>query len=206
MSKERATLGVSDSREDADNELRASTYRLLATLLAAPPKQELLGALKELDVGAEDAPLAPAWRLLNLAAQRATLDGLDDEYHALFIGVTRGELLPYGSWYLTGFLMERPLADLRQDLKELGYARQAGVKEPEDHAAALCETMSLLVLDEEVGAGRSKQFFDDHIDPWMSRFFKDLQEAESAEFYTAVGLLGEKFLEVDKQFLGMLPH
>lgn len=206
MSKERATADATDRGHAADNELRASTYRLLATLLAAPPKQELLTVLKEMDVGAEDAPLAPAWRMLTLAAQRATLDGLDDEYHALFIGVTRGELLPYGSWYVTGFLMERPLAELRQDLKELGYARQADVREPEDHAAALCETMSLLVLDEEVGAGRCKRFFDDHIDPWMGRFFKDLQEAESAEFYSAVGLLGEKFLEVDKQFLGMLPH
>jgi TorA maturation chaperone TorD len=115
-------------------------------------------------------------------------------------------MMPYGSWYLTGFLMERPLAELRQDLKELGYARQTDVKEPEDHAAALCETMSLLILDKDLGFGRLKKFFDDHIEPWMMRFFQDLQAAETAEFYGAVGLLGEKFLQVDKQYLGMTPH
>lgn len=206
MSEERAVVGAEQGAADADNELRASTYRLLATLLAAAPNQELLDMLKDVDVGNDDAPLAPAWRMLALAAQRTTVEAANDEYHALFVGITRGEMMPYGSWYLTGFLMERPLAELRQDLKELGYARQTDVKEPEDHAAALCETMSLLILDKDLGFGRLKKFFDDHIEPWMVRFFQDLQAAETAEFYGAVGLLGEKFLQVDKQYLGMTPH
>ena len=206
VSEERAAVSVTDVGNHGDDALRAKTYRLFATLLAAPPRQELLDILRDMEIGEEDATLAPAWRMLALAAQRSTVDAVDDEYHALFIGVARGELLPYGSWYLTGFLMERPLAELREDLKDLGYARQADIKEPEDHVAALCETMSLLILDNDIGFGRCKKFFDDHIEPWMSRFFKDLQEAESAEFYSAVGLLGEKFLEVDKQYLGMTPH
>jgi TorA maturation chaperone TorD len=206
MSDEPAAAVSAERDADVDNELRASTYRLLATLLAAPPNQELLEMLKDVDVGDDDAPLAPAWRMLVLAAQRTSVAAADDEYHALFVGITRGEVMPYGSWYLTGFLMERPLAELRQDLQELGYARQTDVKESEDHVAALCETMSLLILDKDIGFGPHKKFFDDHIEPWMTRFFQDLQAAETAEFYGAVGLLGEKFLQVDKQYLGMTPH
>ena len=206
MSKERAAVTAAQRAEDTDNELRASTYRLLATLLAAKPNQELLDTLKDVDVGDEKATLAPVWRMLALAAQRTTAAAADDEYHALFVGITRGEVMPYGSWYMTGFLMERPLAELRQDLNELGYTRRKDVKEPEDHVAALCETMSLLILDKDIGFGRQKRFFDEHIEPWMMRFFQDLQAAETAEFYGAVGLLGEKFLQVDKQYLGMTPH
>ena len=44
----------------------------------------------------------------------------------LFIGLGRGELLPYGSSYLTGFLHERPLARLRADLGPLGIERAEG--------------------------------------------------------------------------------
>ncbi len=205
--KEEQAVQTGGQDDDTDASLRANVYRLLATLLAAPPGHALLKTLEDVDPGgAEDAPLSLAWRTLSLAARRATADALDDEYHALFIGVTRGELMPYASWYLTGFVMERPLADLRQDLKQLGYARETDVKEPEDHAAALCETMGLLILDRDVGVGREKKFFDDHIGPWMFRFFQDLQEAETAEFYSAVGLLGEKFLQVDKQYLAMTPN
>jgi TorA maturation chaperone TorD len=206
MNEERAAVAAAANATDADSELRARTYRLLAALLAAPPNQELLDTLKDVDVGDDDASLAPAWRMLALAAQRTSAAAVDDEYHALFIGITRGEVMPYGSWYLTGFLMERPLAELRQDLQELGYARRKDVRESEDHVAALCETMSLLILDKDIGFGRHKQFFDDHIEPWMMQFFQDLQAAETAEFYGAVGLLGEKFLQVDKQYLGMTPH
>jgi TorA maturation chaperone TorD len=206
MSEERVAESAGRHGADADSELRASTYRLLATLFAGPPSQDLLDMLKEVDVGDEDAPLAPAWRMLALAARQTSVAAVDDEYHALFVGITRGEVMPYGSWYLTGFLMERPLAELRQDLQELGYARREEVKEPEDHVAALCETMSMLILDKDIGTGRHKRFFDDHIEPWMVRFFQDLQAAETAEFYGAVGLLGEEFLQIDKQYLGMLPN
>ncbi len=206
MSEEHAAVDAVPGAVDDADALRAGIYRLLATLLAAPPSQELLDTLKVVEAGEDDAPLAPAWRMLALAAQRTSAAAADDEYHALFVGITRGEMMPYGSWYLTGFLMERPLAELRQDLKELGYARDPDVKEPEDHAAALCETMSLLIDDQDTGFGRRKKFFDDHIEPWMMRFFQDLQSAEAAEFYGAVGLLGEKFLQVDKRYLGMTPH
>ncbi|MGA8258828.1 MAG: molecular chaperone TorD family protein, partial [Arenicellales bacterium] len=138
---------------------------------------------------------------------RTTVASIDDEYHALFIGIGRGEVMPYGSWYLTGFLMERPLVEIRQDLKVLGFERQENVKEPEDHAGALLEIMSLLVLDDRgVGGHEQKRFFERHLEPWIGRFFGDLQDADSANFYSAVGVLGSQFVEVEKQYLAMLPH
>jgi len=85
--------------------------------------------------------MAAAWPLLKLAAQKATPIAVAEEYQELFIGIGRGDVVPYGSWYLTGSLMEMPLAHLRSDLKQLGYERNESVKEPEDHIAALLEVM-----------------------------------------------------------------
>lgn len=188
---------------------RAATYRLLATLLARPPSAETLELVRTLPAAAGDAqsPLAQAWQLLRLAAEHASVDALDDEFHNLFIGIARGELLPYGSWYLTGFVMDRPLALLRRDLQALGIERQQDVYEPEDHAAALCEVMGILVenADGDVPFPLQRQFFDEHIAPWMGRFFSDLQQAESARFYRAVGRLGEQFIEFEKRYMTLEP-
>lgn len=192
-----------------EDQIRANTYRLLGTLMARPPTQEIVDLLRQVDVDekGQDSAMAAAWKILNLAAMRTTVEALDDEYHALFIGVGRGEVVPYSSWYLTGFMMERPLAQLRQDLKRFGLERAEETKEPEDHAGALCETMSLLIESPKgISPHVQKGFFDDHVAPWMGRFFEDLQNAETANFYSAVGALGEQFIEVDKQYLGMLPH
>jgi TorA maturation chaperone TorD len=108
--------------------------------------------------------------------------------------VGRGELMPYGSWYLTGFLMEQPLARLRGELSELGFARRDGVKEPEDHAAALCDVMAMISTGEDAASlDVQTGFFSRHIAPWMGRFFRDMQQAPSARFYRAVGQLGEQY-------------
>lgn len=205
-SSDAVASGVEITEED---QIRANTYRLLGTLMARPPTQEIVDLLKQVDIDekAQANAMAAAWKTLSLAAERATVEELDDEYHALFIGIGRGELVPYSSWYLTGFMVERPLAQLRQDLKRLGLERAEEVKEPEDHAGALCETMSLLIGGlEGVSPHEQKTFFSDHVAPWMGKFFEDLQSAEAASFYSAVGALGEQFIEVDKQYLEMLPH
>ena len=165
--------------------LRARTYGLLATLLYAPPTSELLTTLRTIanrEPG-QDQPVAMAWEALRLSASAATVAELDDEFHDLFIGLGRGEVVPYASWYLTGFLMEKPLAALRHTLGHLGIERQAHVYEPEDHAAALCE------------------FFRRHAEPWMGRFFGDLQQSKSARFYRVVGQLGEHFVDFERNYL-----
>jgi TorA maturation chaperone TorD len=198
--------GVVKTEED---QIRANVYGLLGALLTRPPDKEIIALLREIDVDEKQqaSAMAASWKTLNLAAKRRRLNELNDEYHKLFIGVGRGEVVPYGSWYLTGFMMDRPLAQLRQDLINLGLERAEHVKEPEDHAGALCESMSLLLsIDDGITAYVQKRFFDHHIASWMTKFFEDLQTASSADFYKAVGSLGEQFIELEKQYLDMLPH
>jgi TorA maturation chaperone TorD len=111
--------------------------------------------------------------------------------------------VPYGSWYLTGFLMEKPLGDLRRDLAELGYERQENVHEPEDHVAALCEVMALLISDDGLPFGSQRRFFETHVSSWIETFFNDLEQAKAADFYRAVGRLGGAFIRLEKQYLSM---
>jgi len=184
-----------------EDRARGNVYALLGNLLAGPPDADtlqMLGAIApEPD---DDSLLAASWQMLAVAASRTDHESLREEYDTLFIGVGRGELVPYGSWYLTGFLMEQPLAQLRADLRELGIERQAGVHEPEDHAAALCDTMALLITaDEPASLEQQHDFFARHLEPWIPRFFRDLQQAESARFYRAVGQLGALFSGVEAE-------
>jgi TorA maturation chaperone TorD len=184
-----------------EDRVRGNLYALLGNLLAAAPDAALLNVLRSISPEPDDdSLLAASWQMLAVAAARADLEQLRQEYDALFIGLGRGEVVPYGSWYLTGFLMELPLAQLRSDLRQLGIERQAGVHEPEDHAAALCDTMALLITgDEPVTLERQFDFYTRHLETWVPRFFRDLQQAGSARFYRAVGQLGEQFIGVESQ-------
>lgn len=182
---------------------RAGTWGLLATLLWRVPDRATLEQVATLGQVEEAGPeLQVALAMLGLAAGTTRVEAVDDEYHDLFIGMGRGELLPYGSWYQTGFLMERPLGLLREELARLGYQREEQVKEPEDHVAALCEVMALLIRD---GAPVEVQaaFFHDHIGGWMGRFFEELATAESAVFYRSVGRLGQAFIRFEQAYLTM---
>ena len=192
------------SPSDADGgAVRANTYGLLGALLASPPRNEIFDLLAGIEVPSTDG-LGAAWEALGRAARHAAVDAVDDEYHDLFIGVGRGELIPYGSWYLTGFVMDKPLAALRSDLAALGFERQDDVKEPEDHAAALLETMALMVASPEHGIDVQRSFFDRHVATWMRTFFADLQTAGSARFYRAVGQLGDRFMAFEMQYLSIV--
>ena len=190
---------------DDEDRLRGNLYGLLGHLLAAPPEQPLLDTLAGVSPAPSDQSLlTAAWQMLAEAAARSTPGALEDEYLALFIGLGRGEVVPYGSWYMTGFLMEQPLARLRSDLSELGIERQEGVREPEDHAAALCDAMALLISgDEPAPVALQSRFFARHMEPWMGKFFRDLQQAPSARFYRALGQLGEQFMDVETRAFGM---
>jgi TorA maturation chaperone TorD len=184
-----------------EDRVRGNLYALLGNLLSAPPDEAMLDLLRGISPEPDDETLlAASWQMLALAASRADPENLRHEFDALFIGLGRGELVPYGSWYLTGFLMEQPLAKLRGDLRELGIERQAGVHEPEDHAAALCDTMALLIGAESPATlAQQHEFFLRHMEPWLPRFFRDLQKAGSARFYRAVGQLGEQFIDLESQ-------
>ena len=175
---------------------RAQEYALLAVLLSRAPDAEFLNRLASLRGDA--SPLGVAHAALAQAASQTNADRLQREYFDLFIGLGRGELLPYGSYYLTGFLHERPLARLREDLNGLGIERAEGNVEPEDHAAVLCEIMAGLIDGRLAApAGSDQRLFERHLKPWIGRFFSDLERAEAADFYRTVGTLGRVFMEIE---------
>jgi TorA maturation chaperone TorD len=177
---------------------RSQEYALLSTLLARAPDQALLARLAELSGDA--SPLGLAHAAVADAARRTSAARVEREYFDLFIGLGRGELLPYGSYYLTGFLHDRPLARLREDLIRLGLERAAGQAEPEDHAAILCEVMAGVVSRRFPAApDADRTLFDNHLSPWIGRFFADLEGAEVADFYRRVGRLGRVFIEIETE-------
>lgn len=176
---------------------RAQEYALLAALLGRAPDAGFLRRLSRLRGDA--SPLGLAHADLAEAAEIQAQD-VEREFFNLFIGLGRGELLPYGSYYLTGFLHERPLARLRQDMAALGVERSDGVTEPEDHAALLCEVMAGLIARKfPADADADRAFFDKHLRPWIGRFFADLEQASEADFYRRVGRLGRLFVEIEAE-------
>jgi TorA maturation chaperone TorD len=175
---------------------RAGEYALLARLLARAPDAVFLARIAKLRGDA--TPLGDAHAALAQAAAGASADTIAREFFDLFIGVGRGELLPYGSYYLTGFLNERPLARLREDLHALGIERVEGQCEPEDHAAILCEVMAGLVGGQlPAPVERQRPIFEKHLAPWIGRFFADLAVADAADFYRHVGTVGRLFIEIE---------
>ena len=188
----------------AEERLRAYQYQLLARFLAAPPDAGLLRLASGLE--GDRTELGEALGALARLASRSTPEAAAREYHALFIGVTRGELLPYGSYYRTGFLYEQPLAELRKDMAGLGIARADEVKEPEDHIAALCDMMAGLItggFGAPLGLAGQRTFFETHLAPWAGRFFADLEGARAAMLYTPVGTTGRVFMAIEQAAFGM---
>jgi TorA maturation chaperone TorD len=177
---------------------RAHEYALLATLLTRAPDAALLSRLSELRGDA--SPLGLAHAALAEAAGKTTAEIAEHEFFDLFIGIGRGELMPYASYYLTGFLHERPLARLREDLARIGVARADGVVEPEDHAGILCEIMSGLSSRRLPAPPDSDRIiFNKHMAPWIGRFFTDLENAEAADFYRRLGTLGRIFTNIETE-------
>lgn len=177
---------------------RARHYQLLASLLTRAPDQLLLAQLATIQ--GDSSPLGIARIGLAEAAASAQVEAVEGEFFNLFIGLGRGELLPYGSYYLTGFLHERPLARLRGALAEIGIERAQRVGEPEDHIGILCEIMAGLIEGAfDAPADAEKRIFDSHIAPWAARFFADLEHAESARLYRSVGVLGRTFIDIEMQ-------
>lgn len=184
---------------------RAQIYALLGRCLARRPDTALLTALAQLK--GDGSPMGQALADLAEAARTTSFERAQDEYDALFIGLPRGELVPYASFYRTGFLYERPLAKLRGDMEKLGYARADHVAEPEDHMGALCELMALLIRGGE-GRGPAElptqeRLFRQHLAPWGERFFADLEQAPSAKLYRPLGTAGRLFVTIENQAFAM---
>jgi len=177
---------------------RAQEYALIAALLMRAPDAQSLAKLATLRGDA--SPLGLAHAALADAAGRAEVAGVEREYFNLFIGIGRGELLPYGSYYLSGFLQDRPLARLRDDLAKIGLARVEGIVEPEDHVGILCDIMSGLASRRLPAPPESdRMIFEKHMAPWIGRFFNDLENSQAADFYRRVGTLGRTFMDVETE-------
>jgi len=183
---------------DEVDRARAAEYSLLATLLVRSPDAEMLSRLVKLR--GDDSPLGVAHAALGKAAARTDANTTAREYFALFVGLGRGELMPYASHYLTGFLHGRPLANLRETLRRIGIERVETQSEPEDHAAILLEIMAGLAGGEIVAPpGTDREIFDHHLAPWIARFFSDLEKSASVDFYAVVGTLGRTFTEIESR-------
>lgn len=183
-----------------EDSVRADLYRLLAATLSAPPSTALLAAMS--DMRGNETPLGQAIAAVANSARNTNPIAASEEYHELFIGLTRGELLPYASYYLTGFLHEKPLARLRTDMARLDIAADTAVPEPEDHATAVLECMAGLI-DGSFGTPASineqRRFFDAHVATWLPHFFRDLEAAKAAALYRNVAAVGSTFLTIERE-------
>ncbi len=184
-----------------EDEARANFYALLARLFGAPPDSALLAALAQADglpSEGSSGELAAAWKSLARAAASTDAEREREAYDRLFIGIGRPEVMLMGSWYLAGFMMEKPLASLRDDLAALGLSRMAGVCEPEDHFAALAEVMRHLVLECAPDcAQRQQRFFTRHIAPWYGKLADALERARQPGLYRAAGRFARAFLDIE---------
>ncbi|MDH5750040.1 MAG: molecular chaperone TorD family protein, partial [Rhodospirillales bacterium] len=164
-----------------------------------------LATLKDLE--GDGSHIGRTLQSLAASARNATPETVEEEYNALFIGMgTGGELYPYLSRYLTGFLHEKPLARLRSDMAALGIAASGDVGEPEDHMAALCEIMHGLIagsFGDPTPIEVQHKFFDAHLAPWAITFFEDLENAKSSDFYRSVGTIGRLFMAVEAEAFEM---
>ncbi|MGP1396573.1 MAG: TorD/DmsD family molecular chaperone [Inquilinaceae bacterium] len=190
-----------DPAPSESNTLRGQQWCFLARVLSSPPDSAFLDALAALE--GDESALGQAFTVLARTAENTTPEAVEREFFELFVGVGRGELLPYASFYLTGFLNERPLADLRRDLAVMGVVRADGRHEPEDHIASLADVMAGLATGtfdaSPLGCGAAGEagFFARHIEPWAAQFFDDLAIAPAARFYRPVAEIGRIFTDIE---------
>jgi TorA maturation chaperone TorD/DNA-binding transcriptional regulator YdaS (Cro superfamily) len=183
-----------------EDRVRADCWRLLGRLLAAPPPAELLDAVGRMLGG--QGEFGAAIDGLASAARGANAETASREYHDLFIGLARGELVPFASYYRTGFLYDKPLAKLRADMERFGIASADNASDPEDHIAALAEMMAGLIggdFGRPADLATQKQFYDTHLVPWAPRFFADIEKAEGARLYRHVGAVGRLLMQIESE-------
>jgi len=185
--------------------LRAQCYRLLARFLSCPPTSTELAAGSKL--AGDDSDLGRAIAAFAHVCARSQPAIVAEEFHDLFVGLVRGELVPYGSYYLTGFLHEKPLAKLRQDMSRLGIERERNVAEPEDHIASLCEMMAGFIdgsLGRTLALDAQKAFFAAHVGNWAPVLFRDMEAAKASVLYATLGSVGRVFLEIEERAFAMV--
>lgn len=188
---------------------RCAVYQFLARVLSKPI--DGAEASRMAPFADEATDLGRAFAAFHARVEAAAPDALSHEFHNLFIGVGRGELVPYASYYLTGFLNEKPLAELRRDMDALGFERAEGVREPEDNIATLCDLMGHLIQGAGATPGSGdvslydqERFFSAHLKPWAEKFFTDLSHAKTADIYRTVAAIGQQFMAIEANGFAMM--
>ncbi|GIX25571.1 MULTISPECIES: molecular chaperone TorD family protein [Caldimonas] len=189
---------------DAEELARAEMYGLLARLFMAAPDEALLRqfAVAVTDASVEGAFLQPPWEALVATLRESTPAEVAEEYDALFQGVGKPEVFLYGSYYLAGFLNEKPLAALRQDLAALGLTRDETRGETEDHVAYVFEVMRYLIVADDAAVcnlEQQRRFFRAHVQPWVESLCDALAAHPRARVYRAVADLTRAFMQVETQ-------
>ncbi len=195
---------VADMKVADEDGLRADLYNFVGLMLSAPPDQLLLDQCAGLS--GDDSELGKAIAALSRVAKATKPAKVESEFNALFVGLGRGELLPYASYYLTGFLNEKPLAALRADMAARGITRAPNVYEPEDNIASLMEMMGGMIVGrfgEPASIEVQKTFFNKHIASWAEHFFADLEAAKNSVLYASLGSVGKAFMEIEREAFRM---
>ena len=200
-----AAVATDDQARLTDEDrLRAEMYEFLAALFRAEPSDALIGHVAKLQ--GDGSAIGSASSVLATLAGKLSNDEIRDEYMRLFIGVGRGEVLPYASYYLTGFLNDKPLANLRNDMTTMGIERVEGVRDPEDHIASLFDMMAGLirgVFDAPNDLAAQAAFFKKHIEPWAPLLMQDIEAAKAAVFFAPVGTIGRAFMDIESEAFDM---
>jgi len=184
--------------------LRADMYGFLASIFRKEPSDQLIDMVASLD--GDNSPIGSACMTLAHLAKTLDNDLIRNEYVSVFIGVGRGEILPFASYYQTGFLNDKPLANLRGDMAEIGVVRADGVKEPEDHIASLFDMMAGLIRGDfgrHYMIAEQARFYRQHIEPWAGLLMRDIEAAKSAVFFAPAGTVGRLFLDIESQAFSM---
>jgi TorA maturation chaperone TorD len=197
------------SPDDAEELARAEMYGVLSRLYVAAPDEDLL---RQFAVAVTEAPadggfLQGPWEALVAAMRGTTAQAAADEYDALFQGIGKPEVFLYGSYYLAGFLNEKPLAALRRDLAALGLTRDESRGETEDHVAYVFEVMRYLIAGDDGAVchlEQQRRFFRAHIQPWMDAMCDALVAHPRADLYRAVAELTRAFVQVEAQGFDMI--
>ena len=190
---------------EPEDQARADYYALLASLFYRAPDARLLQAIAiaEPPVGV----LSSTWQRLADASNVVPEDALAEEYDAVFIGMGKPPVMVYGSFYMAGFMMEKPLAALRQNLAELGFVRAQNVREPEDHLAAICDVMRAMIQGDLDAKPQSlatqKAFFLTHVKPWVFDCTNAISAYHQSNFYKHVAAFAAAFFEVELEALEM---
>ena len=184
--------------------LRADMYGFLASLFRKEPSDELIASVAALE--GDKTPIGNACSTIAHLAKSMDNELIRNEYVSVFIGVGRGEILPFASYYLTGFLNDKPLANLRNEMSRIGIARVETVKEPEDHVSSLFDIMAGLIRGEfgrTFTVAEQAEFYRKHIEPWVGMLMADIEAAKTAVFYAPAGTIGKLFIEIESQAFSM---